>query len=51
MKEIDGDLLIQEKFLASLDDNCKHLKSLKVSILRTKMQHWIKDGDVWRKAT
>jgi hypothetical protein len=49
MKKEGGDLLVTNKLLASLDDSCKELRSIRLSILRTKAQHWVKEGDVWEK--
>jgi hypothetical protein len=46
-----GELVVEKGELDALGERCKKLKSLKVSILRTKMEHWAKDEEEWVKKT
>jgi hypothetical protein len=39
-----GELVVERGELNALGVRCKGLKSLKVSILRTKMERWVKKG-------
>jgi hypothetical protein len=44
-----GELVVEEGELEALGERCMGLKSLKVSILRTKGEHWVKEGEEWTK--
>jgi hypothetical protein len=46
-----GELVVEEGELEALGQRCKGLKSLKVSILRTGMELWVKGGEGWAKQT
>lgn len=46
----EDDLLVTDELLSSLDGSCKELRSLRLSILRTKVQHWVREGNVWKKS-
>jgi len=45
----DSDLGVGKDVLEGLSEACKELKSVKVGILRTKLEHWVKDGGSWSK--
>ncbi len=40
-----GELVVEEGELEALAERCKGLKSLKVSVLRTGMESWVKEGE------
>lgn len=44
-----GELVVEEGELEALGERCKGLKSLKVSVLRTGMEFWVKEGEAWVK--
>ncbi|KAN0096162.1 hypothetical protein V8E51_014967 [Hyaloscypha variabilis] len=46
-----GGLVIEEGELEALGTRCKGLKSLKVSVLRTGVEWWVRQGDEWAKKT
>ena len=46
-----GELVVEEGELEALGQRCKGLKSLKVSVLRTGMEIWVKGGEGWTKKT
>jgi hypothetical protein len=46
-----GGLVVEEGELEALGTRCKGLKSLKVSVLRTGMEWWVKEGEGWAKKT
>jgi hypothetical protein len=46
-----GGLVIEEGELDALGERCKGLKSLKVSVLRTGLEWWARDGEQWVKKT
>jgi len=50
IKEDEAGGLLTDDLLRLLD-GCKELKSLKVSILRTKTEEWLKEGTAWQKKT
>ena len=49
IKAYDGESQLKKEELEKVSMACKRLKSLKVSILRTKIEQWVKEGDVWTK--
>ena len=46
-----GELVVEKGELDALGVRCKGLKTLKVSILRTRMEFWYKVGEEWVKKT
>ena len=46
-----GGLVIEEGELEALGTRCKGLKSLKVSVLRTGGEWWVREGEEWMKKT
>ncbi|PMD62908.1 uncharacterized protein K444DRAFT_610936 [Hyaloscypha bicolor E] len=46
-----GGLVIEEGELGALGERCKGLKSLKVSVLRTGLEWWVRNGEQWVKKT
>ena len=46
-----GGLVIEEGELEALGTRCKGLKSLKVSVLRTGGEWWVREGEKWVKRT
>jgi len=51
IKRDDDKRLLEEEMLESLDGNCKGLMTVKVSILRTRTEEWIREMVGWRKKT
>lgn len=49
MKTDEGKSHLKKQELEKLAKSCKDLKSLKASILRTKMEQWVKDGGAWER--
>lgn len=50
LKKDDASIVIMDRMLSSLGRACKNLKSVKVSILRTKTQKWTKEGGIWTQS-
>jgi hypothetical protein len=46
-----GELVVEEGELDALGERCKGLKSLKISVLRTGMEIWVKEVEGWAKNT
>jgi hypothetical protein len=44
-----GGLVVEEGELEALGVRCKGLKNLKVSVLRTGMESWVREGEAWAK--
>jgi len=43
--------LLLEEELEELRQSCKELKSMKFSVLRTKVADWVRDGEKWKKSS
>jgi hypothetical protein len=47
--KVGGEEVLKTESLDKLSESCKGLKSLKVSILRTRAEQWDKESDTWEK--